>query len=146
MKRLIRKIALVESPVDVEIGDSVELSNDPRYDGSDMDALSLPSNRDGAVLVDAKENTVRWGLNGETHADLLEKYYGISQDNTDLNLDIDDYVVSGVYLKSFLGHETVILYSDNVSNVESIILNNKPGVRVYVDEWDGEIQRLARKK
>lgn len=146
MKRLVKKSAEVEAPIDVEVGESIELDADPKYQGLDMNQLSLPGHRDGAVLVDGNENVVRWGLNGEAHADLLEKYYNIAQDNNDLRLDIDDYVVPGVYLKDFLGHETVILYNDNVADVESIIINEKPGARVYVDDWDGGIQRIARLK
>lgn len=144
MKRLIRKAEPVLAPIDIEIGDATTLDADPKYQGLDMNDMSIPSNRDGAVLIDSKENVIRWGLNGETHEDLYNKYYAdIIQDMNKMKYETDDYVTPGVYLKDFLGYESILLYNDDDSTAENVIVNNKPGTRVYVDDWDGEVQRLA---
>lgn len=143
MKRLIKKEALTAT--DVEIGWEVELQEDPKYERLDMHDLSLPENRDGVLLVDVKDKKIYWGLNGETHADLLEKYYNIPLDSNETYLDIDDYVASGIYLKDFLGQESVIMYS-TLPGVEDIIKNEKPNVYVYEDNiFDGTLIRIATK-
>lgn len=144
MKRLIRKS---NTSTEVQIGDTVTLDLDEKFLNKSINDLSRTTERDECVLIDAKENVVRWGLNGETHADLLNQYYHIDMSNNDSNLDIDNYVVLGVYLNNFLGSETIILYNDNVPDVEKIITQENPNIKVYVDTWeDNEIQRIAKRQ
>jgi hypothetical protein len=64
-----------------------------------------------------------------------------------MNYETDSYVVSAIYLKNFLGRETVILYDDVVSGTENVIKKELPNAYVYVDTWEGdEIQRRAIKR
>lgn len=145
MKRLIRK-SEESTPSIPEVGEDIRLQDDPKFANLDMSDLSIPQNRDGAVLVDTKANKVYMGTNGKTHAELLSEYYDIPLDNDDTKLDIDSYVAPGVYLNNFLGKETIILYS-NVFGAEDVISSQMPGTIVYAENWDFEetIMRLARK-
>lgn len=149
MKRLIRKAepVLLDVDVDIQIGEEAHLSQDEKYKDLTMNDLSRPSSRDGAVLVDSKDNVVRWGLNGETHAQLFEKYYSdVVEDTNAMNYETDSYVVPGVYLKNFLGYETIILYNDEIENIENVIKSENPSIKVYVDTWaEDEIQRIAKR-
>jgi hypothetical protein len=151
LKRLLRKAEpaveeeLVEDELDV--GDSVPLDYDPQFEGLDINDLSRPEHRDGAVLVDAKENVVRWGLNGETHDKLFDKYYAdVITDMDAGHYETDDYVVPGVYLKKFMGHEAIILYNDKVPSAANVIQNENPAIRVYFDDYFNDlIERIASK-
>ena len=111
----------------------MSLSDDKKYKDIDMDSMSLPEYRDGVVLVDVKEKVVRWGLNGETHAELLFKHYNIPEDSEDLDYEIDDYVASGIYLKDFLGQESIIMYNE-VIGVDDVVKSENPNIIIYHED------------
>lgn len=144
MKRLIRKSKVLELP---PIREEVKLTDDPLFEDLDMDLLSRTENRDGAVLVDTKNNKLYISNPGETHADLMLKYFNIPLDSNDTRMDIDEYVVTGIYLKNFLGHETIILHDANsVASAVEIIEQQKPGLIVYQEEyWEETLLRIAKR-
>lgn len=143
MKRLLKKaVSVLTTPA---IDDEIRLQDDERYKDLDMDALSRPQNRDGAVLVDVKNEKAYLGTNGETHAQLQEKYFGIDQNSNEWNHDIDEYVTSGVYLRDFLGQESIIMYG-TLMGTEEVLEKEMPGVIVYLEEYfDETLIRIAKK-
>lgn len=133
------------------VHDYLYLQDDEKYKDTSMDLMSVPSNRDGAVLVDIEEGKMYLGVNGETHADLLNKYFNIDYSENSTNLDIDSHVCTGIYLKDFFGQESVILYS-YLSGAENVIKQSMPNVFVYEEDWEGQtneldsLYRLAKRK
>ncbi|MNC01389.1 hypothetical protein D3C75_487360 [compost metagenome] len=148
MKRLIRKSETTTLMSPPEIGEEIKLDTDPSFKGLDMDELSRPQNRDGAVLIDTKDNKVYISDPGETHADLQLKYFNIPLDSNETRLEIDSYVVTGIYLKNFLGNETIIVHDVNgAAEALEIIEQQKPGIVVYEEDfWEGTLLRLAKKE
>lgn len=146
MKRLIRKTAYLEQPD--PIGEFVYFQDDLNYKDMDMNKASLPSYRDGALLVDTKNHKVYWGSNGETHADLVNKYFNIDQYDDDSYKDLDKYVAYGMLLNNFLNAKSVILYGD-VPGAAETILADTPDVVIYVSKLDEDGQegllRIAKK-
>ncbi|MNJ90235.1 hypothetical protein D3C87_78300 [compost metagenome] len=144
MKRLIRKGKVLELP---PISEEIKLTDDPSFENLDMDLLSRTENRDGPVLVDIKNNKLYIGNLGETHADLQLKYFNIPLDSNETRIDIDEYVITGIYLKNFLGHETIILHDLNgTASAVEVIEQQKPGIVVYEEDfWEETLLRIAKR-
>lgn len=143
MKRLIKK-SNIEN--EILVGEDVNISDDSKYQNLTIDDLSMPSNRDGVVIVDTLKKDIHWGLNGETHADIVREVYQIDDHDDDSYEELDDYVAYGIYLKDFLNNEAIVFY-EFIPGIVEIIKSSKANISIYEGTSDAKvIERIALKK
>lgn len=143
----IKKIAesTVNSTVAPEVGQTVKLDSDPRYEGKNVNILSDPGFRDSPVVIVKDQYFDKDSFPGFSltiHDELLRiifikngwgPYYNYTGD-----------VGLGYYLDNFLGQPAVILGKVGDYNAQANVAKAKiPNAAVYVIENNTDLNRIA---